>query len=118
ILLRDFLTVNTGRAGQDKVARVLGGAHSLESTGSVVQPDDHIIRVNQVGPDQVIVAVMIYVLDEERAVIACARVKVKDRGGPRLAEPYLNALIASGAAERGFIEPVVPVKVGDRQSLE
>ena len=53
-------------------------AYALESPQAGVQPYDDVVRVQQVGPNQIDVAIVVYILCEEGAVTWARRLELKD----------------------------------------
>ena len=91
--------------------------HTVEPSGSIVQPDDDIISAQQVRPDQVVVAIIVDVTREERAQFAGKRVETQQDACLRSAEMNLNVLITSATTKRCYVDPVVAVEIREREGL-
>lgn len=111
ILLRSFRIIKGWRAAQHERLRILMRTNALKPSSAVVQPDDDILRMNEVCPDQVVVAVIVYVTREQRTVVTCQGIKEKNCARLAVTEADLETLIASGPIEGCVIKASIAVEV-------
>jgi len=93
--MRDLRQQECRTPVEHKLAGYAIGLDTLKSPRAVVQPDDDVVRMNEVGPDEIVVAVIVYVVGEKRAAFFGTGVEVKNRRRLCLAEVYIDALPAA-----------------------
>jgi hypothetical protein len=98
-------------ATDDEPVCVLVRANSLKPPCAVPQPDDHIIRMEQVSPDQIGVAIVINILGKEPAGCAAVGVELDEGELACAAEVYLYALDQAGSIEPCAVNYVVAIKI-------
>jgi len=96
---------------------VFARGHTVESSRAIVEPDDHIVSAQKIRPDQVVVAVIVYVTREERASLAAERVKPEHNARFRSAEANFNILNTSATDKRCCVGAVIAVEICEREGL-
>jgi hypothetical protein len=117
ILVRNLGQLNHGLRGQNKCFCISIRFGAFKPSGPVVEPDDHVLRVKKIGPNQVIVAVVVDVTGKQCS--GCVRLHVKIKNAVRLCltEAYVDAFVPAGAAKSRVIDAVVAVKIRECEGL-
>ncbi|HMG34022.1 MAG TPA: hypothetical protein VKM94_08805 [Blastocatellia bacterium] len=92
-------------------------ANTFKSSSAVIEPDDNVVGVTKIRPDQVVVAVVVYVIGEQRSSFVGRDVEIKNVMRLRFAEADVDTSVASCSSEFCTINAVIAIEVRQGKRL-